>query len=172
MVLEAIAAGLLGLLALWVILQPILQPSMVTGGWEEPEDPEETRRGIALIALKEIDFDRATGKLSDADHAELKDKYTREAIEALRDDGPADRPPSDPIEDLIAARVETIRAAQAEGAVASLRCPRCGSRPEPDARFCSNCGADLAAAGHCAVCRAPLDPAARFCSSCGAKSAS
>ena len=42
----------------------------------EPPDPEETPKGVALAALKEIEFDRETGKLSDEDYAFLKGKYT------------------------------------------------------------------------------------------------
>ena len=50
----------------------------------EPLDPEETAKGVALTALKEIEFDRETGKLSDADYELLKGKYTAAALEALR----------------------------------------------------------------------------------------
>ena len=50
----------------------------------EPVEPEETPKGVALLALKEIEFDRETGKLSDEDYQFLKDKYTAQALEALR----------------------------------------------------------------------------------------
>ena len=36
------------------------------------------------MALREIEFDRATGKLSDADYDELKARYTARAIDAMR----------------------------------------------------------------------------------------
>ena len=38
----------------------------------------------AVAALREIEFDRATGKLSDADYADLKARYTKEAVAAMR----------------------------------------------------------------------------------------
>ena len=38
----------------------------------------------AIAALREIEFDRATGKLSEADYAELKARYTKEAIAVMR----------------------------------------------------------------------------------------
>ena len=38
----------------------------------------------AIVALREIEFDRATGKLSDADYAELKARYTERALDAMR----------------------------------------------------------------------------------------
>jgi hypothetical protein len=36
----------------------------------------------AVVALREIEFDRVTGKLSDADYAELKTRYTERALAA------------------------------------------------------------------------------------------
>ena len=36
-----------------------------------------------MAALREIEFDRETGKLSDDDYASLKAKYTGEALAAL-----------------------------------------------------------------------------------------
>src|ERR1041385_8700109 len=78
--------------AVFFILKPILWPDVAGGGMrdagsgEEGEDPEDdlSPRAVALRALKEIEFDRATGKLSDADYDALKGKYTSEALVALR----------------------------------------------------------------------------------------
>ena len=137
---EAIAAALVGLAALWLGLQPLftagkpLPPS-------EPLDLEETPRGVALAALKEIDFDRETGKLSEADYQFLKAKYTAIALEALRtesDDTSAER-----LEAMIAARVRAVRT---PGVDSGPRCGTCGPRPEPDAVFCSTCGHRLGTA--------------------------
>src|SRR3989442_11196200 len=44
-------------------------------------------QAVALRALKEIEFDRATGKLSDTDYEQLKAKYTEAALAALRGSG-------------------------------------------------------------------------------------
>lgn len=38
----------------------------------------------SLRALKDLEFERATGKLSDEDYEELKDFYTRKAAESLQ----------------------------------------------------------------------------------------
>src|SRR5205085_10362749 len=43
----------------------------------------------AIVALREIEFDRATGKLSDSDYAELKSRYTARALAAMRARGGA-----------------------------------------------------------------------------------
>jgi hypothetical protein len=148
MILEVAAALLLGALVLWVVLEPLYRPGAVAPAFEEPEDPEETRRGIALLALKEIDFDRATGKLSDADYEFLRQRYTVEALQAIKEE-------------------EGGAASGGGSAVASLRCTACGAEPAPDARFCSECGTPLVRSGHCRGCRAVLDAGARFCSDCG-----
>ncbi|HMA24115.1 MAG TPA: hypothetical protein VKP00_08970, partial [Gemmatimonadaceae bacterium] len=46
--------------------------------------PRQSEREAAVAALREIEFDRATGKLSDDDYTELKSRYTGEAVLAMR----------------------------------------------------------------------------------------
>jgi hypothetical protein len=137
---EALAAALVGVAALWLVLQPLVRSERRLLPTLEPLDPEETPRGIALAALKEIDFDRETGKLSEGDYEFLKAKYTRVALEALRTESLGVTP--DAIEAMVAAKVRTIRS----GRSPQPRCATCGPRPEPDAIFCSTCGLRLAAA--------------------------
>lgn len=135
MVLETVAAVALGTFVLWLLLAPLFQPAARSEpAFLEPLDPEETRQGVALIALKEIDFDRATGKLSEADYEALKVKYTAEAVTALREEETADA-----VEALIAGRVRTMT----EGGPARF-CTECGTAREPEQRFCSECGTPVA----------------------------
>jgi hypothetical protein len=134
MVLEAIAAALVGVAALWLVLQPLMRTEPRMPPPFEPIDPEETPRGAALAALKEIDFDRETGKLSDGDYEFLKARYTALALEALRAESHELTP--DTIEAMVAARVRSLRSAGSPAAA----CSNCGPRPEPDAVFCSTCG--------------------------------
>ena len=82
--LEVVAAALVGLAAVWLVLQPLVLPGRARTPVYEPLDPEETPKGVALAALKEIEFDRETGKLSDEDYDFLKAKYTGVALDALR----------------------------------------------------------------------------------------
>jgi hypothetical protein len=120
----------------------------------------------AIDALREIEFDRATGKLSDDDYAALKAEYTRSALVELRsrEDAPA-AAESAALDDAIAA------ADPAEAAVLRYRsvrraCETCGPRPEPDPAFCSSCGKYLR--GTCSHCGATVTaPASRFCANCG-----
>ena len=108
----------------------------------------------AVVALREIEFDRATGKLSDADYGELKTRYTEHALAAMRGGAtlPADVDPAE-------AAVRAYRTRLKE-------CGSCGPRPEPDAVFCSNCGLYLP--GACGFCGGTVtEPGSSFCSSCG-----
>ena len=110
----------------------------------------------AVQALREIEFDRETGKLSDSDYSALKRRYTREAVAAFRDEeGGASGSGGDAAEAVIL----QYRKRQSGCAV-------CGPRPEPDAIYCSTCGRYLAAS--CAHCQAPIgEIGARYCGSCG-----
>ena len=138
MLAEAVVAALVGIAALFLVLQPLFRPSRTPPRPPEPLDPEETPRGVALAALKEIDFDQETGKLSEGDYQFLKAKYIAIAVEALRAEREDGIP--QPLEAIVAARVRALRAG---GLEARPRCTVCGPRPEPDAVFCSTCGVQL-----------------------------
>ena len=162
MALEVVAAALVGLAVVWVVLQPLLLPGSPKPPIYEPPDPEETPRGVALSALKEIEFDRETGKLSDEDYDFLKRKYTGAALEALRAES-ADAAGTDDAEAMIAARVRALRSVATSASPEAPACPTCGPRPEPDAAFCSTCGRRIAEGGACAGCGAMLGEGSRFC---------
>lgn len=171
---EALAAVLVGAAALWLVLQPLLRPRSSRPAGYEPLDLEETPKGIALTALKEIEFDRETGKLSDTDYEFLKAKYTTAALEALRGEQGA---VSNDIEALIAVKVRLLRSASSPTSLDTApspahplpvpSCDACGSRPEPDAIFCWSCGRSLGSSRPCARCGALLLPESRFCEACG-----
>lgn len=109
---ELLAGTLLAVAALSFVLYPLLfgaRPKPV------PDVPADVPpRNEAVDALREIEFDRATGKLSDTDYDALKASYTQRAITAMR------------------------------GSVAAPVCDNCGERPEATALFCSRCGRALA----------------------------
>ncbi len=164
--------------ALWLVLYPLFRPDSIAPDVYEPPDPLETRKGVAVAALKEIEFDRETGKLSDDDYAELHARYSTEAIEAMRaedavaqasparDPVPAALGTDDAIEAMVAADVMKL-AATADNPAEAPTCPTCGPRPETDAVFCSQCGKLLPHPALCVECKAPLEPGGRFCGWCG-----
>ena len=176
MSLELLAAALVGLAAVWLVLQPLLLPGRPRTPVYEPPDPEETPKGVALAALKEIEFDRETGKLSDEDYAFLKGKYTGVALEALRAESAeaaevgaqSERQDGDgDVEVMIAARVRALRSAATSAPPGAPVCSTCGPRPEPDVVFCSTCGRRLLPGGACVGCGAELGQGSRFCEQCG-----
>jgi Double zinc ribbon len=151
--------SVLAVLALAYVLYPLLKgniaaPVVILA-------PEAAPEASALDALREIEFDEATGKLSPEDYATLKATYTPLALAELRaresgESTPSAAASSDAAEALIA------RAKQRGGS-----CPSCGPRPESDALFCSDCGRFLGAV--CLSCGAPAgSDSARFCVECGA----
>ena len=175
MLFEIAAALALGGLVLWLVFQPMLASGQPDLTLLEPDAPEETRRGVALLALKEIEFDRETGKLSERDYESLKARYGAEALAAIADDerSPPHDSGTEPVdaERLIATRLQAFRSApDSDPQVSSSpSCLRCGPRPEPDARFCSRCGLALFPATYCAECGAVLPNESRFCARCGHK---
>lgn len=169
MLLEVLGALAVAAMVFWLVFQPMVAPGPPELALREPEAPEETRSGVALLALKEIEFDRATGKLSDQDYEFLKQRYGAEAINALAADeaGPDRGVLADDPEAMIAARLQLLRSASTSDSLPPPPCPSCGPRPEADARFCSNCGGSLGAAAFCSTCGAPLTPDSHFCGRCG-----
>ena len=176
--LEVLAAALVGLAAVWLVLQPLVLPGRARTPVYEPPDAEETPKGVALAALKEIEFDRETGKLSDEDYAFLKGKYTGVALDALRAESAeaaevgvgvrSERQNGDgDVEVMIAARVRALRSAATSAPPGAPVCSTCGPRPEADAVFCSTCGHRLLPGGACAGCGAELGLGSRFCEQCG-----
>jgi Double zinc ribbon len=110
----------------------------------------------AIVALREIEFDRETGKLAQADYDELRARYTERALVEMRRDAASS----------IASPDELLEAAVAEARARLKECATCGPRPEPDAVFCSNCGEYLP--GQCVSCGVHVDEkGASFCAHCG-----
>ena len=139
--LELVAGVAVAIAAMAFVLEPLVRRIGDAGSVApEPEltplEESESPKVQALLALKEIEFDRATGKLSDDDYAELKARYGRLALAAMdaeQTQAEVVAGAEDPAEAL-------IRAARRDLAV----CPSCGPRPETGATFCSECGRPLA----------------------------
>ena len=128
-------------------------------------DAPPSERDEAVAVLREIEFDRATGKLADADYAELKAQWTERALVAMRAEDATRASPvaaATPADAAVDPAELAIRRARATAAV----CPVDGARPEPDALYCGECGRWLA--GTCASCGASVTgEGARYCAECG-----
>jgi len=170
--LVALALGaVLAVSALAYVLYPIFFPLESTAGRLATATTGRIERGRrsetavaseeepAVVALREIEFDRATGKLSDHDYLQLKEQYTQEALAAMRNRAAVPPAAAPVVDDEIEALIVAYRREYPA-------CSSCGPRPEPDAIFCSTCGGYLARA--CGRCGAHIDETgARFCAACG-----
>ena len=156
----------LALIALAIVLSPMFSDELPVEIRPEHrstpklEIDDEPVPGSAIEALREIEFDRATGKLSDDDYDGMKQRYTVQALVELRE------------QDALGSRAAVAAPADvAERLVKKYRpgstlCTTHGLRPEPDALFCSECGAFLP--GRCDQCGASVTAAgAHFCTGCG-----
>jgi hypothetical protein len=109
----------------------------------------EREKLMTLRSLKELEFDRAMGKLSDADWQEMSTRLRARAVGLMRqlDSGAGYR---QQIERDLATRLaqlppgDTTIQKQTErpeaAAVIGHFCTECGTKNETDAKFCKNCG--------------------------------
>jgi hypothetical protein len=148
--LELVAGAAVGLAALALVLEPLLRgaspPAPVDDDEPVPLDEVESPKLRALVALREIEFDRATGKLSDDDYHRLRARYAAEAMAAMRVEDAAASAPGPAETPAPAHGAEDVEALIRRARTARRACPRHGPRPEADAVFCSECGSALGAA--------------------------
>lgn len=125
----------------------------------------EHERGLAVQALRDLEFDREMGKLSDADYEALRATLENRALAAMQSIeqlnskietapiAPAPRPalrvePPRRVEPARAAQFPSFSPARTIATTRGVRfCPQCGTRTIADARYCSECGLALRPAG-------------------------
>jgi hypothetical protein len=121
----------------------------------------EREKALVLRSIKELEFDRAMGKVSDKDFAEMSARLRARAAGLIRqlDAGEGYR---DEIEKAVAGRLATMsrgtsappvgaRGPAARAVVPPAKdpipptkaCSACGTANEADALFCKHCGANL-----------------------------
>ncbi len=91
MTLALVLGAVLAVLAVLAVARPFLrEPVAASDTLDEPGELERRRlslaeeRDRALFALKELEFDHRTGKISDDDYRRLVGPFRRAAAEALR----------------------------------------------------------------------------------------
>jgi hypothetical protein len=114
-----------------------------------PSDAEmtdaEARRRVSLLALRDVEYDRVTGKLDEHDYQELRREISAEALAALaaeeaerrEGEGAAASTRSGVLD--FEAEVGRVRA----GLRAGTTCRSCGHVNPGGSRYCSSCGVSL-----------------------------
>ncbi len=127
-----IIAALLGLACALLVLQPLFGLDRAADG--EPEQAPVAlaevaeRERLAKQALLEVDFDRRLGNLDAADYADLKARYERRALAALKARFERERT----LDEVIERQLDTLRKQTVAGKK-SGRAKRPAGRTEADA---------------------------------------
>jgi len=133
------ATGLLGLAVVRAI-RPLVSDhdDRTTMVGQRTRAALEREKLLALRAIKELEFDRAMGKLSESDWQEMSGRLRARAARLMRqlDAGAGYR---EQIEQELAKRLGTT---EAEPPAARF-CAACGTARDADAKFCKNCGTKL-----------------------------
>ena len=124
------------------ILQPVVKGLHASLEREEDELTDtEARKRVALLALRDVEYDFLAGKLDEHDYRSLKAELTAEALAALDADEDARGRDVATAEASLEAEIAEIRAGLGGGG----GCPSCGYLIEEGSRFCSGCGTPLTA---------------------------
>ncbi|HZK49564.1 MAG TPA: zinc ribbon domain-containing protein [Thermoleophilia bacterium] len=129
----------LALLAVGFIAYPLLREQLGDDEtFDLPEDLEVLlrRKESTYSALKELEFDFKTGKLSEGDFHELDARYRADALEILAAIDARDRGASG----AAGSRKGKVGGQKAGAAPA---CAECGETLKPGQRFCASCGAEV-----------------------------
>ncbi len=141
-------AGLVGLAALRA-LRPLVSPEgdRVAMVGERTRAALEREKLLTLRTIKELEFDRAMGKLSDADWQEMSTRLRARAAGLMRQLDAA-QGYRDQIEKDLAKRIgANARPEPVEGRARPAQdvnlCASCSTANDADARFCKSCGQKL-----------------------------
>ena len=140
-----VAAFVLGALALVAVLMPFFRRQGAAPK-EEPLSPadelQHEKDGIYL-AIREIEFDYRTGKVSDEDYAALMTRYRARAIDLMKAVDQIETADRAAHRDVVEAEIRATLAADPRTAVPLPVCPGCGATHLPVHRFCTHCGRAL-----------------------------
>jgi hypothetical protein len=136
-VLVLAGGALIGVIAtFWASIRTLIGETPLAGAdayaLGAPRAEEERKRAV-LRALKDLEFERSVGKISDDDYQVLVDKYRTEAKRLLKLLDSEAQPRRDQVEALVAKRLKKEGLAAGEKNVA-LPEPKPEPKPEPEAK--------------------------------------
>ena len=116
------------------VLQPVVQGARASLHREEDELTEaEAARRVALLALRDVEYDFQTGKLDQDDYRTMKRQLSAEALaamKALEEEG---------AQESLEAEIAAVR----QGLRSGLVCGDCGQWNPQGSRFCGGCGSAM-----------------------------
>ena len=121
------------------ILQPVVKGLHASLERADDELTEtEARKRVALLALRDVEYDFLAGKLDEDDYRSMKGQLTAEALAALEADEAARGTGvgGAAVDADLEAEISRVRAGLRSGIV----CADCGFANEQGSRFCSACG--------------------------------
>jgi hypothetical protein len=123
------------------IMQPVVKGIHASLEREDDELTEtEARKRVALLALRDVEYDFLAGKLDEDDYRSLKSDLTAEALAALEADEAAKAGSGAHVGDpALEAEIARVRA----GLRGGVRCGDCAYTNVSGSRFCSACGQAL-----------------------------
>jgi len=130
-----IAAGFVGLAisrAVTGFLSGGVEPGPVS---DRSREEIERQKMLVLRSLKELEFDKAMGKVSEADFAAIAPRLRTRAISLMKD---LENTPVAPAQPAAPAAPPVVTRSAGF-------CAACGTPRDKDARFCKSCGARLEA---------------------------
>jgi hypothetical protein len=139
-----VGAILLVGISVFLILQPVVA-GQEAPLWSSGEEPTEAqfRKRVALLQLRDAEYEFAMGKLGEKDYEILRRELSTEALEAIRteeaeaDGGSWEEYAEDSAD--IEEEIAQVRA-RLRG---SFFCSECGSPNPVGSRFCAECGTPL-----------------------------
>lgn len=152
---SAILIALLALAAIAIAVYPLFKTMpriQVSSGLDPNLENLLSQREATYSAIKDLEFDHAQGKISDADYAVMRDKYENKALGILQQ--------------LQVQNESTAPVDEHPLHLPNNGCPHCGEPVTWDDKFCRSCGGAIGAT--CRACGTPVAPESKFCATCGA----
>lgn len=142
------AAALVGLAALRTVRplfgKPVQRPPLLGGRTRAALEREKL---LTLRAIKELEFDKAMGKVSEADFHDMSTRLRARAGGLIRQldagQGYRARIEQELMRTLGEAPAAPAGALASTGAASLKTCEQCATENDPDARFCKQCGQKL-----------------------------
>ncbi len=153
-----ISAMFIGLIlfgiALFFVSAPFRQKHQKTEKLSSARTTQAGGREAVLSAIRDLDFDFKTGKVSEEDYQPLRAQLMAEAAQYIE----AETKEDEQLEEMIRARRVTQ----------TLRCEHCEAPIQAGQRFCSKCGSAINNE-LCPSCGKKIQAGDLFCASCGNK---